>query len=148
MVGRRQSSWRYLVTRSNPAMTRCVCCQLQVPARVDQFGLSARACRICEGHQGESLEKRLARAEAHERMLREWIATCRASEAKARSELAEAQERVRAALQSRSRLASRIVDADAATRDSHRCAARSLADDPQVKKWDRRNRVHEDDYDW
>jgi hypothetical protein len=80
---------------------------------------------------------RTVQAESHVRMLRERLEACRASEAQARAEAAQAREAVRAALDSRSRLAERLVDA-ADRSGNHRCEAQAIARDPQVVRWAQR----------
>jgi hypothetical protein len=70
-------------------------------------------------------------------MLRQWLEACRASEKQAQSEVAQARDTARAALQSRSRLAARLVDA-ADRSGSHPCEMQEIAHEPQVLKWARR----------
>ena len=82
---------------------------------------------------------RLKRAERHEAMLRARLEACRASEAKARAaaeqawaEAREAGRRTAAALQSRCRLAVRIIDADGPSE------LQAIARTPQVIEWAKR----------
>ena len=97
----------------------CGCCRLPQAAAIDKTtGVTVRVCADCTHHQGDQAQKRVQRAESHERMLRERMDMCRTSEAKARSAASlaaknadEAYERMKAALRSRSNLAARIVDA-------------------------------------
>jgi hypothetical protein len=122
--------------KANRPTIKCICCDLLQPVRVDQYGIIAGDCARCTWHQGDSEAKQLARATCHEAMLRERLEACRASETEARHRLREARERVASALESRGRLAARLVEAT--SRDSHRCEARALANDPNVVRWARR----------
>lgn len=115
----------------------CRCCGLVQPICLDAHGITARVCAKCTHHQGDQDSKRLKRYESHEKMLREELARCRASESRARSEAAQAREAVASALHSRGVLASRLVDtADRSRR--HPCPMLEVARDPQVLKWARR----------
>jgi hypothetical protein len=120
-----------------PGSARCRCCQLVQPICLDAHGVTARVCAKCTHHQGEQDTKRLARAESHERMLRQWLDACRASESQAKAEIAQARDAVAAALRSRSGLAARLVDA-ADRSGTHRCPMQELANDRQVIRWARR----------
>jgi len=126
-------------------VTTCRCCGLTQPANTDQHGTTAPVCKHCTWHQGDRPDKRLARAESHESMLRERLERCRASEIRAQRELAQvsadAKERVSSALASRGYLATRLVDA--ANRCGPRCQAQDLANDRNVVQWARRNRESE-----
>ena len=84
-------------------------------------------------------------AKSHERMLRERLDACRASESQPRATAqaagraeSEALGRMKAAMQSRSNLAARIVDACIG---SHRCPLTEIASDPHVIKWARQVQV-------
>ena len=98
---------------------------------MDATGVMAPVCARCTHHQGDA--KCTARAESHERMLRERLAACRASESQAQSEAARARDAVKAALLSRGRLAARLVEA-AGKSGNHRCPAQEIAYD-QVARW-------------
>jgi hypothetical protein len=122
---------------------RCPCCELDQPVALDATGVTARVCADCTHHQGEQHAKRLARAEHHERILRKWLAACRASESRARSEAAQARsdaararEATASALRSRAQLAARLAEA-ADESGNHRCTAIGIARDPQVTGWAR-----------
>jgi len=109
---------------------------------VDGTGVTARVCAICKNHQGNQGTAPLRRAERHVRMLREQLDKFRARESEARAEVAEARKTVRGALASRGRLAAWVVDvADKA--GAHAGPIRGIANDPDVRKWARR----QDDYD-
>jgi hypothetical protein len=88
-------------------------------------------CDECHQHQGQLPDKRLARAESHEAMLRKYLAACRDSEARARNALETASEKVAAALDSRNWLADRLVSA-AEGSGRHKCPAVQLGRDSQV----------------
>lgn len=129
----------------NIPFRRCPCCGLDQPAAVDVTGVTAAACAECTHHQGDQEKKRLQRAERHERMLRERLTACRASESKARAAAAtaskaaaEEHEATAAALRSRSNLAARIVEAAAEEAGRHTCSLQYVAQDQQVIKWARR----------
>lgn len=132
----------------------CGCCRLPQPRPVDKAtGVTARVCAGCTHHQGDQDVKRVQRAESHERMLRERLDACRASEAKAARRasaadavVSDARQATAAALASRGRLAARIVDA-AAENPGHRCAAMQLARDPDVIRWGRQAQARELDDD-
>ena len=108
----------------------------------DVTGITARVCAKCTHHLAGRAAKRLARAESHERMLWERLEACRASESETRSKAAKARAATAAALQSRGRLAARLVDA-ADRSGNHRCPAQEIARDPDVVRWARR----EDEYE-
>jgi uncharacterized Zn finger protein (UPF0148 family) len=111
----------------------CECCQLPQVIR-DRDGAIPTVCDVCSQHRGQLPDKRLARAESHEAMLRERLTRCRTSEERARGALEGARDRVASALDSRGRLASRLVEAAEANR-RHDCPAQKLARDPQVIEW-------------
>jgi hypothetical protein len=120
---------------------RCLCCGLHQPPAQDATGVTARVCANCTHHQGEQSPQRLRRAETHERMLREWLARCRASESQAQAEAKHAQAEARetreataSALRSRAGLAARLAGA-ADESGNHRCAVMGIARDPQVIRW-------------
>jgi hypothetical protein len=120
---------------------RCLCCGLNQPPAQGATGITARVCAHCTHHQGEQSAQRLRRAETHERMLREWLARCRASEAQAQAgaeqaqaEAKQAREATAAALRSRAALAARLIGA-ADNSGSHRCAVMGIARDLQVIRW-------------
>lgn len=123
----------------------CQCCRLRQPKAVDPVtGVSARVCAKCTHHQGEQEAKRLKRAESHEEMLRQRLDACRSSEQKALRAVADAQEnaneagaRMVAALQSRGRLAARIVNA------ADPAEVQAIQRDPRVIQW--ANRAEQDD---
>jgi len=133
----------------------CSCCKLPQPQAIDKAtGVSAPVCAGCTHHQGDQTAMRLRRAESHERMCRERLDACRASEAAARKEhraaaddAANARRATAAALASRGRLAKRIVDAAASSPGSHRCPSMDLANDPDVVRWARRAAQDLDDLD-
>lgn len=75
--------------------------------------------------------------QSHERMLRERLTACRTSEEHAQSKAEEAHEAMVATLESRGRLAARLVDIVDQDR-SHRCTAQALAHEPLVIRWARR----------
>jgi hypothetical protein len=116
---------------------RCLCCGLNQPPALDATGVTARVCANCTHHQGEQSAQRLRRAETHERMLREWLARCHASESQAQAGAKQAREAVASALRSRGQLAARLVEA-AGERGNHRCPAKEIARDPEVIRWARR----------
>jgi hypothetical protein len=78
-------------------------------------------------------------------MLRPRLTKCRASEARAQKELATTKDQVRAALDSRGRLAEMLVEAAESDR-KHTCTAQSLGRDPEVVEYARRHRLHQDSY--
>jgi uncharacterized protein involved in exopolysaccharide biosynthesis len=98
----------------------CPCCKLRQPRAIDRAtGVSAQVCEQCGRHQGEQDAKRIKRAEDHQDLLRQRLAACTASEAKARADAEQAHVEAREAkrleveaLKSRGRLALRIVRAD------------------------------------
>jgi hypothetical protein len=108
---------------------RCTCCGLEQPRSLDATGITARVCAKCTHHQGEQDTKRLARAESHERMVRERLEACRASESETRAKAAKDRAATVAALQSRGRLAARLVDAVDRS-GNHQCPAQGIARDP------------------
>jgi hypothetical protein len=124
---------------------RCPCCRLLQPQAYDTVtGVTARVCAKCTNHQGETDTMRIRRAETHEQLLREKLTACRDSESKAQAEVtrarsatAQAREATAAALQSRGRLAARIVEA-AGRAGNHACPLQEIAYDQQVRKWARR----------
>ena len=122
-------------------LRRCPCCGLAQAPAVDMTGVTARVCAHCTHHQGEQSGKQLARAEKHERMLREWLRRCRESEssaqaetARARDEASSAREATASALRSRGMLAARVVEA---ADSGDRNAWLEIARDPDVRKWAR-----------
>jgi hypothetical protein len=108
----------------------CRCCKLPQIVR-DRDGAKPTMCDECHRHQGQLTDKRLARAESHEAMLRERLTACRGSEARARNALETASEKVAAALDSRNWLADRLVSAAEGNR-KHDCPAQQLARDSRV----------------
>jgi hypothetical protein len=116
----------------------CQCCQLTQRLR-DRDGPVPVICDTCYQHSGQLPEKQLARAETHEAMLRKRLTACRASEARARDDLAAAREQVRAALASRGALAERLVEAAESER-RHNCAAQQLGRERYVAELARRHR--------
>jgi hypothetical protein len=117
---------------------RCPCCGLdQPPCQDPTTGVTARVCAKCTHHQGPEDAQRRKRAENHERMLRERLEACRASESQAQSEAAQAREAVAAALGSRGLLAARLVEA-ADKSGNHACPAQEIARDQQVIRWAQR----------
>ncbi|MGH3194521.1 MAG: hypothetical protein ACRDNT_01020 [Streptosporangiaceae bacterium] len=125
------------MTEAETPYARCICCGLDQPRYADATGVTARVCAQCTHHQGEQDVKRLARAERHERMLRERLEACRASESQTQLKAARDRAATAAALQSRGRLASRLVDAVGKS-GNHRCPAQEIARDPDVVQWARR----------
>jgi hypothetical protein len=111
---------------------RCPCCGLEQPPAMEATGVMARVCGYCTDHQDDA--RRLARAETHERLLRERLGACRASESRAQLDARRAHEAASSALHSRRLLAARLVDAAGESGD-HRCAAMGIARDPQVIQW-------------
>jgi len=89
-------------------------------------------CDECHQHQGKLPEKRLARAESHEAMLRERLVTCRASEARAQDQIQTARDRMADALASRDYLAHRLVSAAEGSGRHDNCPAVQLARDSRV----------------
>jgi hypothetical protein len=114
----------------------CRCCQLRQSVR-ERDGAEPTMCDECHQHQGQLPDKRLARAESHEAMLRERLIRCRASEAKAQRALETVDERVASALDSRGALADRIVSA-ARNTGTHSCDAVQIGRDPAVVEYARR----------
>lgn len=115
---------------------KCPCCGLAQPQAYDTTGVKAQVCAHCTHHQGGQDAKRLLRAESHERMLREQLDACRASEAQAQAKAAEARKATASALHSRAYLAARLVEA-ADRNGNHRCAVQAIARETQVAKWAR-----------
>lgn len=115
----------------------CTCCQLRQRIK-DRDGPVPKVCDTCLSHQGNLPDKRLARAESHEAMLRERLNACRASEERSRREVETAKERMASALASRGMLAYRLVNAAEYDR-SHTCAVRHIADDPEVLEMARKH---------
>lgn len=115
----------------------CTCCQLRQRIK-DRDGAVPTVCDACLSHQGNLPEKRLARAESHEDMLRTRLEACRASEARSRGAVETMKERVASALASRGMLATRLVNA-AEYEPSHACAVRRIADDPAVVEMARKH---------
>lgn len=125
----------------------CQCCQLR-QSLSDRDGAIPTICDKCQPHQGKLLDKRLARAEAHEKMLRERLDACRASEKRAQERHERDKEKAASALRSRGSLAARIVGA-AEEAGTHKCASVMVARDPEVVKMaDRHRRGHYDEDDW
>jgi hypothetical protein len=122
----------------------CTCCQLTRDLR-DRDGPEPTICDTCYQHRGQLPDKRLARAESHEAMLRECLTACRASEARARKSLATARDRVTAALASRGALADRLVTAAEEDR-KHNCLAHQLGRDPHIVEFARKHRERNDNY--
>jgi hypothetical protein len=119
-----------------PVTINCRCCGLVQTVR-DRDGALPTICDICHRHQGKLPDKRLARAEAHEEMLRERLTACRRSERQAQYVMKAAKEQVRAALASRGWLAERILRASGMA--GHRCPASDLGRDRQVVKFAEQN---------
>lgn len=118
----------------------CICCKLQQRAEYSQYGVKERVCAHCKWHQGDRIEKRISRAESHEKLLRERLDRCQTSEATAQRELQEAKEQVRSALGSRGRLAEELVTAAARCRNT--CAVpRCITSEVQrwAQQWRDRN---------
>lgn len=134
-----------LIPDAHGRVAMCACCQLRQRVCLDAAGVTARVCGHCTHHQGQDLVKRVARAESHERMLRERLLACRTSEEHARIEAEEARDAMIAALESRGRLAARLVDAVDQDRN-HGCAAQAIAREQTVIRWARRAN-DEDDLD-
>jgi len=132
-----------LIPDAHGRVAMCGCCQLRQPVCLDAAGVTARVCGHCTHHQGQELVKRITRAESHERMLRERLLSCRTSEEHARIEAEEAREAMIAALESRGRLAARLVDAVDQDRN-HGCAAQAIARDQTVIRWARRANGEDD----
>jgi len=108
----------------------CACCKLRQIVR-DRDGAVPTMCDECHQHRGDLPEKRLARAESHEVMLRKRLAACRASEARAQDQIQTARDRMVDALASRDYLADRLVSA-AEGSGKHDCPAVQLARDSRV----------------
>jgi hypothetical protein len=117
----------------------CSCCHLRQPVCLDVTGVTARTCSTCIDHQGQDLARRAARAESHERMLRERLQACRSSELRAQDEATKARNVTKAALRSRGLLACRLVEAFERAHN-HRCTAQAIACDADVTEWARRER--------
>jgi hypothetical protein len=110
----------------------CSCCQLKQRIK-DRDGAEPTICDRCQQHQGQLPERRLRRAEEHEAMLRERLTACRSSEAAAQTRASRAEERVKAALASRGRLAQALhVTLEEARHD---CPATRVARLPEVAAW-------------
>jgi hypothetical protein len=122
----------------------CGCCQLTQDLR-DRDGTEPTICDECFQHRGQLPEKRLARAESHEAMLRRRLSACRASEARAQQNLATAKERVVGALASRGLLADRLVSAAGEDR-KHNCRAQQLGRDPEIVEFARKHRERHDNF--
>jgi hypothetical protein len=118
----------------------CPCCKLRQRRAVDRVtGVSAQVCEQCGRHQGGQEARRVKRSEDHEAMLRRHLDACRASEAKAQEAAAQARAETREArrleaeaLQSRGRLARRIVRADGPA------SLQEIARDRKVIAWAKR----------
>ena len=121
----------------------CECCRLPQFIR-DRDGAVPRICDACNQHQGQLPDKRLARAESHEAMLRERLTACRASEDRARKDLEASRDQVRSALEGRGRLADRLARAAESERP-HGCAAQQLGRESGVIEIARRHRELRDD---
>ena len=125
---------------AGPDYMNCPCCQLRQPRAVDRAtGVTAQVCGACGRHHGDQDAKRIQRAEDHQDLLRQRLAACTASEAKARAAAEQARTEAREArrleaeaLKSRGRLALRIVRADEEGR------LEELARSPQVVAWAKR----------
>lgn len=99
----------------------CTCCDIPFQ-RVDRTNLytssndssvtapNADHCQDCRYHQGSTLEKRLARAETHEKKFRERLMQAKAGARKAEAAAREAREQTAAALQSRTDMARLLQD--------------------------------------
>lgn len=122
----------------------CRCCGLKQRIK-DRDGALPTLCDECGRHQGKLPEKRVARAECHEAMLRERLTACRLSESQAQSRARIAKSAAASALRSRGSMAVRVVNA---LGNPH--MLQGLARDPQVRSWaDRHER--DDEYfeqDW
>ena len=114
----------------------CECCGLQYMIR-DLVGAIPTVCGGCYLHRGPL--QQVARAESHAEMLRERLTACRASEERARQGKAAANDRMTAALDSRGRLADRLVEA-AESGGIHNCPAQQLGRDPEVVEFARKHR--------
>jgi len=140
--------------RRSAAVRACVCCNLPQPSRLDQFDVTAANCEECKNHNGDTPQKRLARAETHERILRERLEACRASEAAAQASLRRAEQeiqqqkgRVAAALGSRGSLAAELVAAVERS-GHHRCEVQTLVLAPRVRDWAKLFQQRESTDDW
>jgi hypothetical protein len=136
-----------------PGMIRitCSCCKLPQIVR-DRDGAKPTMCDECHQHQGQLTDKRLARAESHEAMLRKYLAACKTSEARAQDQIQTARDRMISALESRGSLADRLVSA-AEGSGRHNCPAVQLGRDAQVVELARRHRARRhgfgsDEDDW
>jgi hypothetical protein len=116
----------------------CRCCKLPKNVR-DYDGLKRTMCDECHQHQGQQLDKRLARAESHEAMLHQRLLACRMSESRAQEAIEIERNRAAAALASRNSLADRLVSA-AERSGRHNCPAVQLGRDPQVAEFARKYR--------
>jgi hypothetical protein len=123
---------------------RCPCCGLRQHKALDATGITAAVCAKCTHHQGDEEPKRLKRAEFHEKLLREALATCIKSEARATEAAAEARRQTAAALRSRDQLAARIQDA---ADSDDRQALQWLARSRDVIQWADRVRQDAGRYD-
>jgi hypothetical protein len=122
----------------------CRCCDMAHKVK-DRDGDVPTLCDLCTPHQGSAIDKRLARAEKHEEMLRQVVGRYQRDLASTRAALDSAKEQVAAALSSRGALASRLVYAteDAGT---HRCATVQIGREEQVVGFARKHRERRGEY--
>ncbi|HEY7174877.1 MAG TPA: hypothetical protein VH442_08165 [Micromonosporaceae bacterium] len=107
---------------------------LPQPAHRDMYGIRSPICNDCEHHRGDAPLLRLARAETHERMLRDRLAAYREYAERQYLDAEEAKRAAASAVASRDSLAARIVR-DAATERRHTCALHAIAFERTVQDW-------------
>jgi len=117
-----------------PAGPTCPCCHLPQPEHRDPRGFRSLVCQECERHQGESVERRISRAERHEQLVRERLIASRALVERLEWEAMKAQDMMKAVIVSRGGLASWIVR-EANMERRHTCALHAIAFDREVQKW-------------
>jgi hypothetical protein len=91
-------------------------------------------CQECERHQGESVERRISRAERHEQLVRERLIAARALVERLEWEAMKAQDVMKNVVVSRAGLAAWIVR-EANMERRHTCALHAIAFDRDVQKW-------------
>ena len=121
------------------AVIQCTCCHLP-QIRRNRDGAVPDLCAECEGHQGELPEKRLARAETHEHMLRQRLYNCRASEKEEKARRDAAENKASAFWESRGLLALKLVNA------TDQLAGLKGLVDSNVRRW--AERYDRADSDW
>lgn len=110
----------------------------------DQDGAEPTMCKDCSGHQGQLEGRPKARAESHERIHLAMIKELEYLADSYSEERDEYRRRARSALESRGRLADRLLSAAEEPGSDHTCSATKLAYAKDVHTWAMKQREIDD----